>query len=549
MASEPTPASQAQPSSAPQEKPAPPPKLRPYQAQVVNDVYAKIRNGRRKVVIIAGTGAGKTVISGQICAHAEASGSKLLFLVHLDVLVGQTYEKMKSFGLQCGFIKAGWPENRDAPIQIASVQTMAKRDWWKDWPADLVFYDEGHTTVFSQVGQELLYNTHPGAVHLAMTATPYRLGNDQLGDHFETLVCAPPPTAIQKMGFLAKMKYFGIPTEDQVDLDGVQLVAGEYNEKQLKNACDRPELIQRVVQEWLRLTPDKRTIAFCVDVGHARHVAEAFNQAGVKADYVAGSTSIKKRKELYEAIGSGDLRVLTSCNVLSIGFDVPSIEVGLLLRPTTSSALHQQQIGRVMRISPQTGKKFGMILDQAGNLQRLGFPEDITTYELPYGSVETEAQPGKSHSYPKKQCPECNACIQTFVMECPECGHDWMADRPIYTQDLIALMGREQLSQITDEAERCRIYEALRQRCFRQGYDPNLARNNYYEYFEVWPHDSWSKGAIFGKRPSRVQMENYRIFLDRIARKRGRTIHWVMEEFEKEFGAGSWAIIAGVRSA
>ena len=154
-----------------QEKPRPP-SLRPYQAQVVNDLYAKLRGGFRKVVIIAGTGAGKTVISGQICAHAEAKGSRLLFLVHLDVLVGQTYEKMKSFGLQCGFIKAGWPENPDAPIQIASVQTMAKRDWWKTWPADLVFYDEGHTTVFSQVGQELLYNSHPGAVHLAMTATP-----------------------------------------------------------------------------------------------------------------------------------------------------------------------------------------------------------------------------------------------------------------------------------------------------------------------------------------------------------------------------------------
>lgn len=334
-----------------------------------------------------------------------------------------------------------------------------------------------------------------------------------------------------------------------MDLNGVQLVAGDYNEKQLKNACDRPELIQRVVQEWLRLTPDRRTIAFCVDVGHARHVAEAFRQAGVQADYVAGNTPIKKRQQLYGAIASGDLRVLTSCNVLSIGFDVPSIEVGLLLRPTMSSALHQQQIGRVMRISPQTGKTHGTILDQAGNLQRLGFPEDITTYELPLGSVETEAQPGQAHSAPKKQCPACNACIQSFVMECPECGHDWMADRPIYTQDLIALMGREQLSQITDEAERCRIYQALRQRCFRQGYDPNLARNNYHEYFAVWPHDSWTQGAIFGKRPSRVQADNYRIFLERIARKRGRAVNWVMAEFEKEFGGGSWGMFVGMRSA
>jgi len=76
-----------------------------------------------------------------------------MFLVHLDVLVGQTYEKMKAFGLQCGFIKAGWEENRAASIQIASIQTMAKRRWWQKWPADVVFYDEGHITLFSKVGK------------------------------------------------------------------------------------------------------------------------------------------------------------------------------------------------------------------------------------------------------------------------------------------------------------------------------------------------------------------------------------------------------------
>ncbi len=517
-----------------------PPQLRPYQAQVINDLYAKLREGYRRVAIIAGTGAGKTVISGQICAHAEAKGSRLLFLVHLDVLVGQTYEKMKQFGLQCGFIKAGWPEDPDAPIQIASVQTMAKRDWWKTWPADVVFYDEGHTTVFSQVGQELLHNTHPHAVHLAMTATPYRLDHEQLGDYFDTLVAAPPPATLQQMGFLAPMKYFGIPQEGQMDLDGVQLIAGDYDEKQLKNACDRPELIQRVVTEWQRLTPGKRTIAFCVDVGHARHVAEAFKREGIAADYVAGNTPIKKRQKLYEAIATGDLRVLTSCNVLSIGFDVPSIEVGLLLRPTMSIALHQQQIGRVMRISPHTGKTHGIILDQAGNLQRLGFPEDVTTYELPYGTSSPEHQPGQGRAVPKKQCPECNGYVQTFAMECPDCGYDWTADRPIYTQELIELMGREQLSQITDEPTRYRLFQAFRQRAFRRGYLPDLAKQQFFDCFGNWPYPEWDRGAIFGKTPTSTQVNQFKHYLGLVAQRRGKSITWIVEEFEKEFGPGSW---------
>ncbi len=123
-----------------------------------------------------------------------------MFLVHLDVLVGQTYEKMRAFGLHCGFIKAGWAEDPNAPIQIASIQTMLKRRWWRQWPADVVLYDEAHTTVFSRVGQQLLYETHRDAVHLALTATPYRLGKAQLGDHMETMVASPVPSELQKTG-------------------------------------------------------------------------------------------------------------------------------------------------------------------------------------------------------------------------------------------------------------------------------------------------------------------------------------------------------------
>ena len=167
-----------------------PPKLRPYQVQLINDLYRKLNEGHKRVAIVAGTGAGKTVISGQICAHAESAGKRLMFLVHLDVLVGQTYDKMKAFGLHCGFIKAGWEENRDAPIQIASIQTMSKRRWWKQWPADVVFFDEGHITLFSQVGKSVL-KTFPNAVHLVMTATPERLGKEQLGDFMDTLVASP----------------------------------------------------------------------------------------------------------------------------------------------------------------------------------------------------------------------------------------------------------------------------------------------------------------------------------------------------------------------
>ncbi|MGD1866314.1 MAG: DEAD/DEAH box helicase, partial [Phormidesmis sp.] len=222
--------------------PASAPKLRPYQVELVNDLYRELNEGYKRVAIIAGTGAGKTIISGQICAHAEEAGKRLMFLVHLDVLVGQTYENMNAFGLQCGVIKAGWDEMRDAPSQIASIQTMAKRRWWQKWPADVVFYDEGHITLFSQVGKKVMLKTHANAVHLVMTATPLRLEKEQLGDYLETLVSSPVPSVLQDMGYLSQMKYYSMPRDSMANLEEVKTARGDYDERDLKNACDRTEL-------------------------------------------------------------------------------------------------------------------------------------------------------------------------------------------------------------------------------------------------------------------------------------------------------------------
>ncbi|MBD3884429.1 DEAD/DEAH box helicase [Phormidium tenue FACHB-886] len=510
--------------------PLQPPTLRPYQTQIIKDLYTKLGQGYRRVAIIAGTGAGKTVIGGKICADTAARGLRLMFLVHLDVLVGQTYKKMQAFGLRCGFIKAGWQEDPDAPIQIASIQTMEKRSWWRTWKANVVFFDEGHTTVFSQIGQEIIYQTHPKAVHLAMTATPYRLGREQLGDHMQTFVASPIPSVLQRMGYLAPMQYYGVPADTQIDLQEVRIVAGDYDERDLKNACDRPELVQRIVEEWHRLTPGKRTIAFCVDVEHARHVAEAFRASGVAADVVDGSTPIKERQRLYNSLGTAKLLVLTSCNVISIGFDEPSVEVGLLLRPTKSRALHYQQVGRLLRISPETGKTCGIILDQANNLQRLGFPEDIKDYRLP-----TQRESGEQPVTPAKQCPCCNRLVWGFVMECPGCGHTWENEVQVRTDELVEI-----LSQHQKDLPMIEFFRAQRQKSFREGVAPSFANHLVYRKFDRMPEASWSRGAIFGDEPSLQDKYLFRDYLVGIAQRQGKDLSWVIAEFQQEFGLSDW---------
>jgi superfamily II DNA or RNA helicase len=507
-----------------------PPTLRPYQLKLVKDVYIKLGQGHRRIAVIAGTGAGKTIIAGKICADLVSRGMQLMFLVHLDVLVGQTYRKMQAFGLRCGFIKAGWQEDPSAPIQIASIQTMAQRDWWRSWPAKAILFDEGHTTVFSQIGQALIYETHPDSIHLALTATPYRLGREQLGDHMQAFVSSPVPWQLQRMGYLAPMKYFGVDKDGQVDLSSVRTIAGDFDERDLKNACDRPELVQRIVEEYQRLVPGKRAIAFCIDVEHARHVADAFNAAGIAADVVDGSTPIKERHRLYQALATSQLQVLTSCNVISIGFDEPSVEVGMLLRPTQSRALHQQQIGRVMRISPDTGKQYGIILDQAGNLQRLGFPEDIKSYYLP-----TKREPGSNDVSPAKQCPQCNRLVWGFVMQCPECGYRWSSEPQIYAEELT-----EVLSEHQQQLPMIEFYRAQRRKMFRDGESLNWIKHKFYEKFGRLPEAAWCQGAIFGDNPSIEDKMAYRAYLMGQAQRQGKAIPWVIDEFQQEFGSDEW---------
>ena len=521
-----------------------PPQLRPYQVQLINDLYHELNAGHKRVAIIAGTGAGKTIISGQICAHAEEAGKRLMFLVHLDVLVGQTYEKMKAFGLQCGFIKAGWEENRDAPIQIASIQTMAKRRWWQQWPADVVFYDEGHITLFSQVGKKVMLRTHKDAVHLVMTATPLRLGKEQLGDHLDTLVSSPVPYDLQQMGYLSKMKYYSMPRDGMANLEEVGISKGDYDERDLKNVCDRTELIEKIVEEWHRIGQGKRTIAFCVDVEHANHVAEAFRKAGVSAGTVDGSTAIKDRKKLYHDLKTGDLTVLTSCNVISIGFDEPSVEVGLMLRPTQSSAMHFQQLGRVMRISPDTGKDYGIILDQAGNLQRLGFPEDVEGYELPTQKQSS----GGGGVAPTKPCPACGRIVLSFIVKCPDCEHQWMSDRPINTEDMVEIYSNQQARQIRDVGTLMELYHSHRRRAFKRGYAPTWADRAFYEQCDRLPDQSWAFGSLYGARPIWEQQLVIVDYLRKSARRIGKGADWIIQEFEKEVGLHSWAKIAQYES-
>ena len=498
------------------------PELYPYQWQVRSQVYDAVREGKKRILIFAPTGAGKTIISGQIVSDAVSKGRRVLFIVDLDVLVPQTKHKFKQFGIDCGFIKAGWEENRGAPVQIASAQTLPRRSWWKDYRPDVVVLDECHKTGWKAIVKSMMAQVYPDAWYFGLTATPWRLSKKEgMGDVFEHLVCAPMPWQLMDAGFLVRPVCYGIKG---ADLENVSVSAGEYSEAELGIVCDVPEVVERIVAEWQRLCQARRTICFAVNIAHSKSIVQAFQAAGIAAEHVDGSYTSKHREAIYNRLADGSTLILSSCGVLQEGFDVPSVSAILLCRPTKSKALYFQQVGRGLRISPGTEKTDCLVLDQAGNVNRFGFIESLKWVTLRNGE---EKEPGE---VPVKTCPDCGLLMHLSLMVCPSCGYEFPHKEKYVPLEQLELMLSKQ------DKPRFKWFRKQVVTGYKRNYSPSWAAVTFREEFGAYPADDWRRHAIFGKDPTQGNKEEYRQYLATQAEKHGKNSDWTAMHTRLEFG-------------
>jgi len=180
---------------------------------------------------------------------------------------------------------------------------------------------------------------------------------------------------------------------------------------------DKPTITGDAIGHYQRLARGKSAVAFCVSVEHSKHVAAEFRAAGVLAWHVDGETPYGERKEAIRAFRNGEIRVLTNVDLFGEGFDLPSLEVSILLRPTKSLGLYLQQVGRCLRPAP--GKERALILDHAGNILRHGMPDDERDWQL---SGREKKKKDTSGGPPIRQCPKCFN-VHRPAPQCPECGH------------------------------------------------------------------------------------------------------------------------------
>lgn len=398
--------------------------LRDYQIAAVADFNRECAAGTRRIILVAPTASGKTVIGAAIIKQAVAEFKAVLVLAHRREIITQTSGKLHGYGVTHGIIQAGFDKllRPQAQAQVASIQTLtarAVRSNRMELPkADLLVIDECHHCPAESYRK--IIDAYPDAVLLGLTATPCRGHGRGLGGIFETIIETPQVAALIEKGFLVKTRVYA-PVNP--DLKGVRTVAGDYVESQLADRMDRPKLIGDIVTHWLKYGERRRTVAFTVNVAHSLHLRDEFIKSGVKAEHIDATTPKPERDATLARLASGEIELVTNCMVLTEGWDMPEVGACILVRPTKKMGLYRQMIGRVLRPAPN--KADAIILDHAGAVFRHGFAEDHVAWTLdPDRRAESPSHQAREEYGAASRLIECTNCgaIREGGKPCFHCG-------------------------------------------------------------------------------------------------------------------------------
>lgn len=427
---------------------------RDYQLRAIDMARNAIRRGQKKPLVVAPTGSGKTVIACAIVEAAEKKGSRTLFIAHRRELIEQTSAKLDEIGIDHGVIKAGHPRVRPSlPVQVGSVQTLARRLDKGSNPYQLLIVDEAHHATASSYRAVL--EASPEAVVLGLTATPYRADGTALGDVFNDLIEVTTIGDLIEARHLVEPRVFG---RQPPDLSNVKKVGNDYNLGQLAAVMDQNELVADIVKAWQEKAGERLTVVFAVNINHSKHIAAAFEAAGIPAGHVDGEMGEDERAFVLERLAKGEVRVVSNCNILTEGWDLPQCSCVVLARPTRSRSLWKQMCGRALRPAPSIGKIDCLILDHAGCWKRFGFLTDPEENSLKGKE--------KEHTGQGFRCPFCGEEMRGWPRHCPICGNELPRDG----KPPAPAVG--EMVEIRPLAERVHYYQALARHARETGRNP-----------------------------------------------------------------------------
>lgn len=415
--------------------------LRDDQLELLHRARLSLQQHKR-ILLVASTGVGKTVLAMEMIRGAIAKGRRVLFLCHRRELVRQSSRAFWKSNVPHGLIMAGKAQTANVLANVGVINTVANRMSGLREP-DLIIIDEAHRSV--SPSYLALLEQWPNAHVVGLTATPERTdgrGMDIAG--YTDIVQARPMRWYIDAGILSE--YEIIAPKSSIDLSGVAVRGGDYATDQLESAIDKPTITGEAVAAYKQFAAGKRCMVFCVTIAHSEHTCEQYNAQGIPAEHIDGTHSDDEITAALARFRSGETLILCTVQLAIEGLDIPAIEVVQFLRPTQSVIVYLQAIGRGLRIEP--GKERLIILDQVANWQRHGLPDDAREWSLT-GREKRGRKKQTDEQVNASQCKSCYAVFRAGTTSCPRCGEP------------VAGAGREAPQVITGELERIDI-DALR---------------------------------------------------------------------------------------
>lgn len=457
--------------------------LRPHQIEVINSLNEGFKTHKRQV-LCAVTGFGKTECAMAIMQEAAKAGKKVAMVLDRIVLVEQTSIRLSKYGIPHGVMQSQhWRYRPYEPIQICSVQTLSRRKTPLD--IDLLIVDEAHVLYKSTVD---FIKANPDMQVVGLTATPFTKG---MADVYTNVIGAQSMNNLVEDGWVVPMKVF---IAKEIDMNGAK--KNSFGEWDARDAEERGlKIVGDVVSEWVKKTHEiygepRKTIVFCAGVEHGRELVKQFADAGYNFVSISYKEDDEFKRQTIEDFGRPDTTIhgLVATDILTRGFDVSDVHIGISARPFSKSfSSHVQQIGRVLR--PHEGKKFGVWLDHSGNFLRFRndwdnlYHDGVT--ELKAGGETVKKEPTEREKKEAK-CPVCNALWISKDNTCSSCGHV----RKTLSQ-VLSIAGTLEELDIANRKLRIdnkEFYAELQYYGRSKGYKDGWAAIKYREKFGVYPN-------------------------------------------------------------
>jgi superfamily II DNA or RNA helicase len=487
--------------------------LRDDQEVALQALRDAVAQGKRRIMMQAPTGYGKTMLASAVVNNARAKDKRILFTVPAISLIDQTIEMFAKQGIwDVGVIQAthnmtDWNQ----PIQICSIQSLMKRTIPK---ADVVLLDEAHRW-FRFYERWLAPSIMPDWANvpfIGLSATPWTKGLGAWFDHFHRAA------TIQDMIDAGNLSPFKVYAPSHPDLSNVRTVGGDYHEGELSDLMSEKRLVADIVETWLKLGRGRPTLCYCVDRAHAKKVQAQFIAAGVRCgyqDHLTGDQSkrskktgqwIEGRESVKRKFHNGEYEVVCNVETLTTGVDW-DVRCISMCRPTKSDMLFCQIVGRGLRIAPN--KDDCLILDHSDNHLRLGFVTDVdASYTgLHDGKSPTHENRTSAIRLPK-ECPGCGYLKAPKMAQCPACK--FVAQRVSKIEpeagELRELKPKPK-RPMSDGAylthnEKAMFYAELKGYAYQHNYKEGWAANKYRERIGTWPANDMKYIQMLAPKPS-----------------------------------------------